>query len=350
MPANINTYIGREVAWHGLGIVKGHFMTWKEILETGGLDFQVFKSQLRDGLSRPVPAWGTFRWNNADRQAGAKDKAQFLGTVGEDYKVIPHSTGFEIVDQLVNSTDGAHYETAGALGNGEVVWGLADLKLSTHVGDDETKHFLLFHTSHDGSYSYEFRDCSTRVVCQNTLNAALSEGTKNKFRIRHTKNAMNRVMDAKEALQSLQKDVNTVAYKLQFLAGKRVTRESFTTIMDRLFPKRTKENAAGETVEVVQTRRENTLASILNLFEYNDGNAFPEQQGTAYALFNSVTNHVDHDRTGTSERAKSAMFGSGDRLKVSAFNTILEIAKDMPQVDFSQLGKRDYAYIPSKIA
>ena len=120
--------------------------------------------------------------------------------------------------------------------------------------------------------------------------------------------------------------------------------------MERLFPKRTKENAAGETVEVVQTRRENTLASILNLFEYNDGNAFPEQQGTAYALFNSVTNHVDHDRTGTSERAKSAMFGSGDRLKVSAFNTILEIAKDMPQVDFSQLGKRDYAYIPSKIA
>ena len=44
-----------------------------------------------------------------------------------------------------------------------------------------------------------------------------------------------------------------------------------------------------------------------------------------------------------------AMFGSGDKLKLAAFNTILEVSKDMPQVDFSHLGKRDYAYIPSRI-
>src|SRR5580692_7675953 len=123
MSHNINTYIGRTSAWHQLGTVTGHYMTWQEILQHGGLDFDVFKSQLHDGLGRKVPAWGTFRWNQSDKLAGIKDAATFLGVVGEDYKVINHASGFELVDALMATNDGAHYETAGVLGNGEVVWG-----------------------------------------------------------------------------------------------------------------------------------------------------------------------------------------------------------------------------------
>ena len=125
MPANINTYIGRASAWHNLGTVTGRYMSWKEILEIGGLDFDIFKSQLRDGLGRPVEAWGVFRWNSADKLAGRRDAAAYLGVVGESYTPINHAKGFEMIDALVASKDGAHYETAGVLGKGEVVWGLA---------------------------------------------------------------------------------------------------------------------------------------------------------------------------------------------------------------------------------
>lgn len=38
MAHQINTYVGRQSAWHNLGTVTGHFMTWKEILANGGLD------------------------------------------------------------------------------------------------------------------------------------------------------------------------------------------------------------------------------------------------------------------------------------------------------------------------
>jgi hypothetical protein len=93
MPANINAYIGREAAWHRLGTVTGHHMTWTEVQGNGGLDYVVFKSQLHDGSGWPVDAWGTFRWNRADKLAGNREAAVFLGVVGEDYGITGQRLG-----------------------------------------------------------------------------------------------------------------------------------------------------------------------------------------------------------------------------------------------------------------
>lgn len=82
MAHNINTYIGRQSAWHTLGTVTGKYMTWREILAHGGLDFEVIKNQLEFGGIQ-IDAWGTFR----------SDNGVFLGTVGKDYTPINHATG-----------------------------------------------------------------------------------------------------------------------------------------------------------------------------------------------------------------------------------------------------------------
>ena len=336
MAHNINTYIGRQAAWHALGTVTGHYMTWKDILEHGGLDFDVFKSQLHDGRGLPVAAWGTFRWNQTDKLARDASKAQFLGVVGEDYKVINHANGFELIDTMMadSAPNGAHYETAGVLGNGEVVWGLADLGLSVRVGDDKSSAYLLFCTSHDGSYSYQLRGCMERVVCNNTLDIALSERTKNVFKIRHTKNALSKVADAHRALESVAGDVKSVEQKLQFLAGRKVTRESLDKLMLRLFPLKAKDDGAPEESS---TRRNNVLAEVLSLYDANDGNAFPEQRGTAYNLLNAVTAYTDHTRSTKGDmRAQSALFGSGRALKDSALSLILAEAEQMPPVNLRQ--------------
>jgi phage/plasmid-like protein (TIGR03299 family) len=334
MAANIETYIGREAAWHNMGTVTGHFMTWAEILQHGGLDFQVFKSQLRDGLGRPVKAWGTFRWDHEDWHAGNKDNARFLGVVGEDYKVIQHATGFELVDAIVQSQSGAHYETAGVLGNGEVVWGLADLGTAISVGDDKQNGYLLFCTSHNGSYSYVVKMTLVRVVCQNTLNVALSTKTASQFRVKHTKNAMGRITDAHKTLAAIAGDMASVEQTLRFLAGRKVTKESLAKVMARLFPVRTKTDDNGDAIPVNQTRRENIISEILQVYEYNDGpNGFQEQRGTAYNLLNAVTDWVDHFRGTDGKRGENALFGSGDELKSTALTAILDAAeKDMPPI------------------
>ena len=189
---NIETYIGRQSAWHKLGTVTGKYQTTDELLADPGFQYIVFKSQLHDGLGRLVDAFGTFRWNLADKLAGDKDAATFLGTVGQDYAVMQHDEGFKTIDAVMRTADGAHYETAGVLGKGEKVWALADLGFAVKVGDDVQNGYLLFSTGHDGSMSHSYRLCLTRVVCQNTLGAALSEKTKAALTIRHTKNANNR--------------------------------------------------------------------------------------------------------------------------------------------------------------
>ena len=324
MAHNINTYVGRQAAWHALGTVTGKYQTTDELLNDAGFQFVVFKSQLRDGLGRPVDAYGTFRWNLADKVAGRKDAATFLGTVGKDYSVLQHDEGFKSIDALMKTADGAHYETAGVLGNGERVWALADLGLAAKVGDDVQKGYLLFSTGHDGSLAHSYRLCMTRVVCQNTLSAALGEKTKASLTIRHTKNANSRLIDARSALDSMSADVQRVEDKLNFLAGRKLTREALTSVLDRLFPKRPAAEF-GETRET--TRRTNILADVLKIYELNDGNAFPEQRGTAYNLLNAITNYTDHERSSKEDgRAESAMFGSGDALKNKAMEVIYEVA------------------------
>lgn len=320
-------YIGRLAAWHELGKVTGKHLSSKELLAEEVFRYVVFKSQLFDGLGRKINAFGTFRWNLADKAANRPDLAEFLGTVGEDYQVIQHHEGFRHLDQLMQTADGAHYETAGVLGNGERVWALADLGLAAKIGDDVQQGYLLFSTGHDGSMAHSYRLCMTRVVCQNTLSAAMSEKTKAKLIVRHTKNAMNRMEDAGEALNAIQGDVKTVEEKLNFLAGRRMVRESLEAILNRLYPKPKKED--GE--EKDSTRRTNILADILRNYEANDGNAFPEQRGSAYALLNAITDYTDHSRVSRGDnRAESALFGSGDSLKAKAFELVMESAQSLP--------------------
>ena len=114
---------------------------------------------------------------------------------------------------------------------------------------------------------------------------------------------------------------------MERLASNKLTRESVNHILDRLFPQSDNEKAN-------QTRRNNTLVEVLNLYANNDKNAFPSVKGTGYNLFNAVTEYADHFRTArgngsepaqvASARAESAMFGSGDKLKTQALTVILE--------------------------
>lgn len=323
MTANVSVYIGRQSAWHQLGEVLSRHFSWAEVCnQEKGLGFDVRKEQLLDARGNPVDAWGTFR----------TDTDAFLGAVGEQYTIIPHKSGFEVVDALIASQDGAHYETAGVLKQGQVVWGLADLSLTLHVGPHDTwQSYLLMLASYDGSYSHTYRMTDTRVVCQNTLTRALSSKTLRALTFRHTKNAAARLTDARLALESIGAEAKTFEDRLNILARKKMTRDTMTSVLDRLFPAQKDEDGkARET-----TRRDNILAEVLSYYENNDRDAFPEQRGTAYNLLNAVVEYTDHSRSakgGDKGRAESAVVGSGYKLKGNTLELILEEAKTLPDM------------------
>lgn len=324
----------RAAAWHHLGQRTESATTWEQAMKLAHLDWKVV---LKDMFSRDLEG-------NVSKIDGYKSvwrengKSIQLGVVGDTYSPIQNLQAFNFIDDLLEAQNGAHYESAGALGNGERIWVMArvpgaDIQIAGT--DDKSLSYLLVATSHDGSLSYLARLTSIRVVCQNTLSIALNQAG-NVFKVKHTKNADARLATAKETMQGFAKDAKDLNEKLNALATRKMTKDSMTAILERLFPNGKKE-------EKHNTRRENVLADVLKMYEVNDNDVFPTIRGTAYNLLNAVTEWTDHirgfrqteSRKGMNEsqiRAENAMFGTGDKLKTEALEVILQATSNNPTV------------------
>jgi phage/plasmid-like protein (TIGR03299 family) len=316
--------------WHELGTAVEGAMTAEQALELSHQNFQVERFQLEyDG--KPVDAYGLFR----------TDTMTILGTCTDKYVPIQNVTQFDVIDTLLETSSGAHYDTAGVLGRGEKVWALARIpEADINVGNDKHETYLLATTTHDRTEAFIVKLVSIRVVCQNTLSMALSRNG-SMTRIRHSRQAMDRLEAAKDYLKMVAKNAHTLQEKLDILAGRKMTKESYISVMDRLFPIR--KDAEGEIIG--ETHRNNILGEIIRLYESNDRNAYPEFKGTAYNLLNAVTEYTDHLRSGRmtedreaagyslkAVRAESALFGSGETLKERALEIILEDTKGNPVI------------------
>ena len=310
-------FVGRnQEAWHKLGKVVDGCLTWQEAIEAAGLNWNVQKEQLFDVYGQAVPSYGMFR---------ETDRA-YLGTVGERYTIIQNRDAFEWVDALIGQ-EGAHYDTAGALGDGEVVFCSAHLPSAgiEPVPGDKYQSYLLFKTSHDGSMAAICKLTSVRVVCQNTLNMALQHnGDKGgALSIRHTKSSAERLERAKRLVFAGKRTALALQDRMVELSERQVTRRSLEGILKTLFP----QEEGGE----ISTRTKNNIEDILRIFEWNDGGMFPETKGTAYALVNAVTEYTDKLRSSKLDRrAESAIFGSGEAFKDKAFGAIYQASKEMP--------------------
>jgi len=96
--------------------------------------------------------------------------------------------------------DGIMYETAGALGKGERIFITAKLPDYIKVGNDDLiEKYLFLTTSHDGTESITIAFTPVRIVCNNTLNAALGNCS-NVLKIRHTSNAKAQLKEAHKVM------------------------------------------------------------------------------------------------------------------------------------------------------
>lgn len=333
MSANLATIDGktamfstnRDNPWHGLGQRIDHAATWQEAMELAKLNWTVSKQPLYDAAGNQTPIFGVFR----------DDIQQCLGAVGNRYEPIQNRYAFDFVDVILGAQDGTHYETAGALGNGERVWCLAAVPYNFTVGstDDQYLTYLLFSTSHDGSKSATCRLTTTRVVCQNTLNVALARKSDTSIKIKHSRDAIAKLEAAKTMLAGTQVTVDAVKEKLTELAKRKINNKIATDIMNQVFGENWKDS----------TRKRNQVQEIAQLFESNDANAIPQIRGTAYNMLNAFTEYTDHYRTvkvteGRSEmtreliRTQDAVLGKGETMKNVALNAIMEATETAPRV------------------
>ena len=323
--ANFAFNSNNGLPWHGLGTPVDGAMTWREAMDKAGLGWSVSKRQLFtqiDDQFQLVDSWGIFR----------DDNNCFIGSVGSQYEPIQNIQAFDFVDSLLESTEGAHYDTAGALFNGERIFVSATIPYSIapdRAPDDKTNCYLMFETSHDGSMAATAKLTTVRVVCNNTLSAALNTAGFGTLKVRHSQSGTDKLNRAKRLFQGVTQSVETLREKFNILANRRIGKNQSSAIMDQLFGKNWKES----------TQKRNQIERIASLFENNDNNAFPEIKGSAYNMLQAYTNWIDHERSVRKTdrmsnlsidqvRTQQAVFNGGDALKSKALDVILQYTED----------------------
>jgi phage/plasmid-like protein (TIGR03299 family) len=309
MTANVETmfYHGTR-PWHGLGVALDHPATAAEAIRVAGLDWQVdLMPTFADGTEVP-----------RTRAVVRMDRREPLAVVGERYQPVQNAEAFSFFDDLVGG-EKAVYETAGALDRGRRIWLLAKLPGDVWVTqEDNVGKYLLLTNSHDGGSSLRALFTPIRVVCQNTLRAALDEAGSSGISVRHVGDVLGKAKEAERLLGITLKYFDDFAEESRAFALRPLTEEAVRSYFANLVPI----PQDGDPTRATATRE-----TLLRLFEAGKGNALPSVRGTLWAALNAVTEFVDHERPtrvkdGESERLKrfeSALFGSGASLKDRAW-------------------------------
>ena len=322
MSHNLNTHNGRasmfyfgETPWHRLGQRLDHPATSAEAMEQAGLNFSVAKKPLRAMINKRnyvevEDHFGIVRMDTGD----------CLGVVGSRYEPIQNRDCFSFFDPLVDRSESI-YHTAGVIGKGEKIWLLAKLPDYIRIGPkkDPVEKYLLLYNSHDGSSHIRIKLTPIRVVCQNTLSAAL-RGFEEEVKVKHTASAPEKLEQAHKLLGL----TNSLYSELDFIFNRMALRQlSGKDILDyvkALVP----DNPEAEN----NTRTENIRKKILDLHESRPDAAM--HRGTAFGIYNAVTEMVDHFVTtdDLNKQLKSIWFGSGERLKLKAFQLAEDLIKN----------------------
>jgi len=317
-----------EKAWHGLGTIVQDYPTSAEALQFAGLDYRVEKRKLftldnADLISKSVPDYyATIRTDNEN----------VLGVVGKDYEVVQNTDAFNFFDSIVGG-DGIQYETAGALGKGERIFITAKLPNYIKVGkDDLIEKYLFLTTSHDGFGSITAAFTPIRIVCNNTLNAALQNHS-NAIKIRHTVNAKERL----ETAHRLMGITNKLSSELESIFNRWTKVRINDTEVKKLIQLAMVPNK--EVLHNIQSGKDDELSTCFknicdNTFAYALSN--PTQQlettkGTLFGAYNSITGYFQNVRNYKNEEAKlkSLLFGGTGQLRTQkAFDLCNSFERD----------------------
>lgn len=264
----------REPAWHKLGTVVADAPTSADALRLAGLDWNVLLEQAeRKGKIVPNTFW-TVRSSDDS----------VLGAVSGKYKIIQNDEAFNFTDNLLG--EGIKYESAGSLKHGKTVWLLAKMP-ETKVLDDAFVPYLCFTNSHDGSGAVRVCLTDVRVVCNNTLNLALSTA-KRSWSTKHMGDLNSKLMEASETLQLANQYMDAFKAEADILATQKISPAEIDKLLDELFGKEKAEES--ESKRKLQNVEEAKEAFYVCYLAPDLANFI----GTYYGVINAMADMVDH--------------------------------------------------------
>jgi phage/plasmid-like protein (TIGR03299 family) len=300
-----------EVPWHGIGAVLDGVPSSAVAVRAAKLDWTVTQTAVHAAShgARPIPG---FKANVRS------DTGEVLGIVSDRYRIAQNRDVFAFADELIG-TDQAKctYETAGSLWNGRRVFMLVNMPRGRIVGD-VYRPYLCVSNAHDGSAPLQVFLTGIRVVCNNTLSAALRTAGR-KISIRHLGSMDQRKHEALRTMGA----ASAYFRELEAFAGELAEKKvSLFKVLNRLFP-----DSPDMSKRQLQSNRDvkELIGGILKKKE--DLQNF---RGTAWGAYNAIADY----RSNAEPRRKAAAwadnrmarFLDGDAVMNRAQEIILELA------------------------
>jgi phage/plasmid-like protein (TIGR03299 family) len=318
-------YVG-TVPWHGQGKQVPPTVTAKEMIQAADLDWTV-ESRPARGTKSTVNSRGKIKFSRHELvrvpRPNRKEEEVVLGIVSDRYKPLQNTEAFNFFDPIVNRKT-ATYETAGALGNGERIWLMAQMPGAIKVVlGDECQKYLLLSNSHTGQGSVIVKFTAVRVVCQNTLLMAMQDG-QSAFRVRHSAQMGKRLDEVGELIATANKIYEEAAKCFQKLVATPVkNQQMLEEYLAALFP-------------MTESQKEHKTyppkwEHVTELFDTIPDLQISGVKGTLWAAYNAVTRFEDYRVVKTeneANRLNRVWFGAGADLKLKALMEATRMAQN----------------------
>ena len=238
------------------------------------------------------------------------DPRRVLGIVGSKYTPILNDTIIEFADAMSNF--GVHVDTAGTIWGGRRVYITVKIPGGQDVMDDRLENFLVITSGHDGVHEFQAMNTPIRVVCQNTLSAAIRSAQAS-VSIRHTKNFANKFDEAARVMETATKYFADHARIMANLASVKLTTKQADEFIAAIVPSE-------------GTRGENIRKDIARLYGGAQiGGDQDAVKDSAYGMVNAFTQYIEtarsvkigkdsngkKKRSDAEARLDSVLFGSG---------------------------------------
>lgn len=203
--------------------------------------------------------------------------------VSDRYKVVQNVDAFSFTDELLGK--GVRYETAGSLQDGRKVWLLARLPRKYIIAGEWISPYLVFSNTHDGSGSVKVAVTPVRVVCNNTLNLALSTARRS-FSMIHTGNIQDKIQEAKDTLFMAEEYMDCLGAEFEKLRKQKITDQQIKEYIEILLPME-KEPTAVQSKNIIRLRED-------MMKRYYDAPDLKKLGNNAYRFINAVSDFATH--------------------------------------------------------
>jgi len=315
MPAEFTSgwFGNNEHAWHNQGIVTEGTLPARDAFETANALFGVEKRELQYPVFRdpnivgvePAGVYGVVRTDTQD----------LLGIVSKAYEVVQNDSLLRMAEFIREEAD---MDSVVVLKNGARLAFTATLRGATKevVPGDKVFRRLVGYLGHDGKTGCGAIFTNVRVVCANTLAAALSSD--NKTSIIHKTGANSSFDKLITSIDTARQTFGQEIQSMKELAQTQCSIDDFRYFLEKVYEKDLKDSKSIDDLKKTQ--------QIIRSYNWGFGTDIPGVSGTLWGALNAVTEFETSTKRGNKKsKFMKANFGTGLTTSARAF----AIAQDM---------------------